>query len=101
MCGFGGAGAFSDGKFNFTTAFGGWLTDFLDQKEVMDLIGYVDSLNVKHGATTEVYSTATPQARALELSDKIRDMASKPDARLQAYADMMKAAQDGGNLSLF
>ena len=33
--------------------------------------------------------------------DKIRDMASKPDARLQAYADMMKAAQDGGNLSLF
>ena len=34
-----------------------------------------------------------PQARALELSDKIRDMASKPDARLQAYADMMKAAQ--------
>ena len=41
------------------------------------------------------------QARALELSDKIRDMASKPDARLQAYADMIKAAQDGGNLSLF
>jgi uncharacterized FAD-dependent dehydrogenase len=28
MCGFGGAGAFSDGKFNFTTDFGGWLTDF-------------------------------------------------------------------------
>ena len=66
MCGFGGAGAFSDGKFNFTTAFGGWLTDFLEQGEVMDLIGYVDSLNVKHGATTEVYSTSTPQARALE-----------------------------------
>ena len=43
----------------------------------------------------------TAQARALELSDKIRDMASKPDARLQAYADMIKAAQDGGNLSLF
>ena len=66
MCGFGGAGAFSDGKFNFTTAFGGWLTDFLDQKEVMELIDYVDALNVKHGATTEVYSTSTPEARALE-----------------------------------
>ena len=36
MCGFGGAGAFSDGKYNFTTAFGGWLTDFMDAKEVMD-----------------------------------------------------------------
>ena len=29
MNGFGGAGAFSDGKFNFTTDFGGWLTDFM------------------------------------------------------------------------
>ena len=38
MCGFGGAGAFSDGKYNFTTAFGGWLTDFMPEKEVMDLI---------------------------------------------------------------
>ncbi len=66
MCGFGGAGAFSDGKFNFTTAFGGWLTDFLEQKEVMELIDYVDALNVKHGATTEVYSTSTPEAKALE-----------------------------------
>lgn len=41
------------------------------------------------------------QARALELSGKIRDMETKEDARLQAYADMTKAAQDGGNLSLF
>ena len=66
MCGFGGAGAFSDGKFNFTTAFGGWLTDFLSEEEVMSLIDYVDALNVKHGATTEVYSTSTPEAKALE-----------------------------------
>ncbi len=66
MCGFGGAGAFSDGKFNFTTAFGGWLTDFLEPAEVMELIDYVDSINVEHGATTQVFSTATPEARALE-----------------------------------
>ena len=66
MCGFGGAGAFSDGKFNFTTAFGGWLTDFLEPKEVMELIDDVDAINVEHGATTEVYSTSTPEARALE-----------------------------------
>ena len=66
MCGFGGAGAFSDGKFNFTTAFGGWLTDFMPGEEVMDLISYVDKINVTHGATTELYSTDTPQAKALE-----------------------------------
>ena len=66
MCGFGGAGAFSDGKFNFTTAFGGWLTDFMPAREVMELIGYVDDINVAHGATEEVYSTSSPEARALE-----------------------------------
>jgi len=66
MCGFGGAGAFSDGKFNFTTAFGGWLTDFMPAQEVMELINYVDEINVAHGATTQVYSTDTPKARALE-----------------------------------
>ena len=66
MCGFGGAGAFSDGKYNFTTAFGGWLTDFMPREEVMSLIDYVDSINMKHGATDKVFSTDTPAARALE-----------------------------------
>ena len=66
MCGFGGAGAFSDGKYNFTTAFGGWLTDFMPREEVMGLIDYVDSINMKHGATDKVFSTDTPAARALE-----------------------------------
>ena len=65
MCGFGGAGAFSDGKYNFTTAFGGWLTDLIPEKEVMELIDYVDSINTAHGATREVYSTDTPAAQAL------------------------------------
>lgn len=65
MSGFGGAGAFSDGKFNFTTEFGGWLTDFLDPKTVMELIDYVDAVNVAHGATTECFSTMTPEAREL------------------------------------
>ena len=67
MCGFGGAGAFSDGKFNFTTQFGGWLTDYMEPAEVMNLIEYVDSINVAHGATIERYSTSTPEARALEI----------------------------------
>ena len=68
MNGFGGAGAFSDGKFNFTTDFGGWLTDFMDGKEVMDLIEHVDSINVKFGATTERFTTASREA--MELAKK-------------------------------
>ena len=74
MCGFGGAGAFSDGKFNFTTAFGGWLTDFVDAGQVMELIEYVDTINVHHGATTQVYSTQTAEARALERKALAHDL---------------------------
>jgi len=66
MRGFGGAGAYSDGKFNFTTAFGGWLNDYLKDDEVMDLINYVDSINIQFGATEERYSTYTDEAKAIE-----------------------------------
>ncbi|HIU63912.1 MAG TPA: NAD(P)/FAD-dependent oxidoreductase [Candidatus Avacidaminococcus intestinavium] len=57
MRGFGGAGAFSDGKFNFTTEFGGWLNEYIPEKEVIELIDYVDELNCQHGAPGEYYST--------------------------------------------
>jgi len=66
MSGFGGAGAFSDGKYNFTTEFGGWLGDYLDGKELLDLIDYVDSVNVRFGATQDIFSTDTPAAHAIE-----------------------------------
>lgn len=49
--GFGGAGAYSDGKFNITSEFGGWMTDYLSDSEVLELIRYVDSINLEHGAT--------------------------------------------------
>ncbi len=66
MNGFGGAGAFSDGKFNFTTEFGGWLNDYMDDSDVMGLIEYVDSVNVSFGATTQRFSTYSEEAKALK-----------------------------------
>ncbi len=66
MNGFGGAGAFSDGKFNFTTEFGGWLQDYIPSHEVMNLIEYVDGVNVRFGATLERFSTFSPEAMELE-----------------------------------
>ncbi len=66
MKGFGGAGAYSDGKFNFSTEYGGWLTDYLPPEKVMELIEYVDSINVKFGATEKTYSTSTPRAQEIE-----------------------------------
>ncbi len=63
MNGFGGAGAFSDGKYNFTTQFGGWLNEYLDSEAIMELIEYVDTVNVGFGATLQRFSTNTPEAR--------------------------------------
>lgn len=57
MRGFGGAGAFSDGKYNFTTEYGGWLNEYLSDKDVLALIDYVDEINMQYGAPSEVFSS--------------------------------------------
>jgi len=64
--GFGGAGAYSDGKFNITTEFGGWLTDYLPPSRVLELIQYVDAINIKHGATEDITDPNTPAVRRIE-----------------------------------
>ncbi|MDR3215621.1 MAG: NAD(P)/FAD-dependent oxidoreductase [Bacilli bacterium] len=64
--GFGGAGAYSDGKFNITSEFGGWLNDYLDSNIVEDLINYVDSINIKYGATSEITDPTTEKVKEIE-----------------------------------
>ena len=59
MTGFGGAGAFSDGKYNITNEFGGTLHEFIGKKKALELMHYVDGINVKFGGgKTKLYSTA-------------------------------------------
>ena len=59
MSGFGGAGAFSDGKYNITNDFGGTLYEYIGKQEAIDLMKYVDEINMAHGGTgTKLYSTA-------------------------------------------
>ncbi len=76
MRGFGGAGAFSDGKYNFTTAFGGWLNDYISDKEVMAFIRYVDGINQKHGAPAEVFSTKGSDIGRLALQHDLHLLAA-------------------------
>ncbi|MFC5447138.1 NAD(P)/FAD-dependent oxidoreductase [Paenibacillus aestuarii] len=64
--GFGGAGAYSDGKFNITTEFGGWMTDYLAPSKVMELIRYVDDINLQHGATPNITDPTTEAVRQIE-----------------------------------
>lgn len=64
--GFGGAGAYSDGKFNITTEFGGWMTDYLSPSTVLGLIKYVDEINLKHGATHTITDPTTETIKSIE-----------------------------------
>ncbi|MTV48168.1 FAD-dependent oxidoreductase [Heliobacillus mobilis] len=68
MRGFGGAGAFSDGKYNFTTEFGGWLSDYIADQEVLELIAYVDQINMSYGAPSELFSTKNSGLRKQALA---------------------------------
>lgn len=64
--GFGGAGAYSDGKFNITTEFGGWLTDYMSPEELIDIINYVDGINLSFGATKVITNPDTPKVKEIE-----------------------------------
>ncbi|OEH92843.1 NAD(P)/FAD-dependent oxidoreductase [Bacillus solimangrovi] len=64
--GFGGAGAYSDGKFNITSEFGGWMTDYLPDSQVVELIKYVDQINLQHGATESITDPLTPRVKEIE-----------------------------------
>ena len=59
MSGFGGAGAFSDGKYNITNDFGGTLHEYIGKGEATKLMEYVDDINMAYGGEgTKMYSTA-------------------------------------------
>ena len=59
MSGFGGAGAFSDGKYNITNQFGGTLYEYIGKQQAIELMRYVDEINLSHGGEgTKLYSTA-------------------------------------------
>ena len=59
MSGFGGAGAFSDGKYNITNDFGGTLYEYIGKEKALELMRYVDKINMKYGGEgTKLYSTA-------------------------------------------
>ena len=59
MSGFGGAGAFSDGKYNITNDFGGTLYQYIGKSQALDLMRYVDEINMKYGGKgAKLYTTA-------------------------------------------
>ena len=70
MSGFGGAGAFSDGKYNITNQFGGTLYEYIGKQKALELMRYVDEINLTHGGEgTRLYSTANTQIKRMCLEN--------------------------------
>ena len=66
MSGFGGAGAFSDGKYNITNDFGGTLYEYIGKETALELMEYVDAVNMRFGgAGTKLYTTAGSKFKKL------------------------------------
>lgn len=100
--GFGGAGAYSDGKFNITSEFGGWMTDYLSGSEVEELIKYVDSINLKYGATQKITDPTTDAVKEIEhkaigaglklLRSRVRHLGTENNLQIleRMYEDLKK-----------
>ena len=72
MNGFGGAGAFSDGKYNITNDFGGNLYEYIGREKALELMYYVDSINLKYGGEgTALYSTAGTSLKKKCMQNKL------------------------------
>lgn len=73
MSGFGGAGAFSDGKYNITNDFGGTLYEHIGKQPAIDLMEYVDEINMKYGGEgTKLYSTAGTKLKKVCMQNKLK-----------------------------
>ncbi len=70
LCGWGGAGAYSDGKLTLSTEVGGFLSDYVGRKELLELLSRTDEIYVAHGAPTQLYGETS--AAFEELADRAR-----------------------------
>ncbi len=72
MNGFGGAGAFSDGKYNITNDFGGNLYEYIGRERALELMYYVDQINLQYGGEgTALYSTAGSSLKKQCMQNKL------------------------------
>ncbi|HHY93239.1 MAG TPA: NAD(P)/FAD-dependent oxidoreductase [Firmicutes bacterium] len=78
VSGWGGAGAFSDGKLTLTTAFGGWLDEYMDRAEVARLIKQVDDVYLRFGAPTTVFGTDEERIKEIQRQAAQADLSLIP-----------------------
>jgi len=100
--GWGGAGAFSDGKLDLSTEVGGWLTDYVTREKLADYIDYVDGIYRQFGAPNHVYGTDPDKIDEIErkaafaglklIQQKVRHMGT--DQCVQVLRNMRRQLKD-------
>jgi uncharacterized FAD-dependent dehydrogenase len=66
LSGWGGAGAFSDGKLTLSTEVGGWLNEYCTEKRLWSLLDYVDKKYLKFGAIKHLYGAGPEKFAEIE-----------------------------------
>ncbi len=66
LSGWGGAGAYSDGKLTLSTEVGGWLNQYVSTKELADLVKYCDDIYIKFGASEQVFGGENEEIDEIE-----------------------------------
>jgi len=100
--GWGGAGAFSDGKLDLSTEVGGWLTDYITKEKLAEYITYTDTIYRNFGAPEHVYGTDPDKIDKIErkaafaglklIHQKIRHMGTEQCANV--LRNMRRALKD-------
>jgi uncharacterized FAD-dependent dehydrogenase len=90
LSGWGGAGAFSDGKLNLSPEVGGFLSRYVDADTLISLIEYVDRIYVTLGAPEEIYGTETGTIRELENLASRNDLTLIPSRIRHIGTDLCK-----------
>jgi uncharacterized protein len=78
MSGWGGAGAFSDGKLTLTSEVGGWLSEYVGTEALDDLIEYADTIWLEFGADDHIHGPDPDAAARLERQATLAGMTLTP-----------------------
>jgi len=100
LCGWGGAGAFSDGKLIISTEVGGFLREFLEERTLYQLLGATDAMYATHGAPDRLFGEVTPKLEDLTNRARLADLELIPSRIRHIGTENCRAVLDRFRQSL-
>ena len=98
LCGWGGAGAYSDGKLTLSPEVGGLLGEYLEPRSLHQILETADEIWVKHGAPEVVFGKASPKLENLgrlrqSLLDRVKTRTCSPVRSLLAEGGRIRGVR--------